>query len=234
MGNLKHIILFAVVTFFCSCNVIEKSSRHGFESGYYQMKSGKENDEKVYLDITNENAAVYPVTQNRLSNKATITIPLIAADSLCYYPFTFYKKSLDIDITTVLFKYRPAIYDLPAQMTTNFNAALYAGWRHDSYHIKSKVNPLGNCQYEIADRGYDFGLFAGPGTTVIGPFSTRNSITSEYDGMILQIGIAGFLESSIASFGISTGFDYLLSPDKNVWIYHKKLWIGFIVGIALN
>ena len=162
------------------------------------------------------------------------TISLEASDSLCHFPLQFIKKSLDIDITSVLFKYRPAIDDLPAQMTVNFNAALYAGWRHDSYRVKSKMSPLGNFSYEITSRGYDYGFFAGPGTTTVGAFSTRNVITNEYDGMIFQFGLAGFIESNVASFGIGLGLDYLLSQDSKVWVYNGKPWIGFIIGIALN
>jgi len=225
---------FAVVIFSCSCNVVEKSSRHGFESGYYQLKSGNKKFEKVYADIAVDKVTVYPVSVNKLSTTALTTIPLIVSDSFCHFPLLFRKKSLDIDITSVLFKYRPAINGLQPQLSTDFNAALYAGRRHDSYRIKSTMNPIGKCQYEIINRGYDYGVFAGPGTTTINSFSTRNAITNEYDGMILQFGVAGFLESFVASFGIALGFDCLLSPDSNVWIYNNKPWVGFIVGIALN
>ncbi len=82
--------------------------------------------------------------------------------------------------------------------------------------------------------GYDLGLFAGTGTTLVGPFSTNNIVTDEYNGMIIEYGLAGFLETDFASFGIAGGFDLLLSPDRNSWIYNKKPWIGLIVGIALN
>jgi hypothetical protein len=82
--------------------------------------------------------------------------------------------------------------------------------------------------------GYDFGVFAGPGVTLINPLTTLNRVTEEYSGMIMQMGIAGFIESNMASFGLSLGFDTLLNPDRKIWIYNKKLWIGFVVGIALN
>jgi hypothetical protein len=52
--------------------------------------------------------------------------------------------------------------------------------------------------------------------------------------MVLQFGAVGFLESSIASFGIAAGYDYLLSPDRNVWIYSGKPCFGLIIGVALN
>jgi hypothetical protein len=52
--------------------------------------------------------------------------------------------------------------------------------------------------------------------------------------MIIQTGIAGFIESNMASFGLGIGFDHLLNRDRDIWIYNKKPWIGFIVGIALK
>jgi hypothetical protein len=77
-------------------------------------------------------------------------------------------------------------------------------------------------------------LFAGPGTTLISPFTTQNKRPDEYSAMIIQTGIAGFIELNMASFGFAVGYDYLLNPDRKIWIYNNKLWVGFIVGIALN
>ncbi len=229
----KIILLLSYVLFFNACAVFEKSARHGFESGYYTLNAGSGLAEKVYVNVLENEVAVYQRKGDQVKNKIA-TISLSTSDSLCHYPLKFSKNSLDIDITTNLLKYRPSVYGLPAQMTVDFNAALYAGWRHDHYRIKSKQNPLGICEYEINNRGYDFGLFAGPGTTPIGPFSTRDAVVNEYSGMIFQVGLAGFIESNVASFGFSTGLDHLFGPDRKVWVYRKKPWFGFIVGIALN
>ena len=146
----------------------------------------------------------------------------------------FKKESLDVDITAILLKYRPSVHGLPGQMTTDFNIGLYTGWRYDRYKIESRLDPLGNNYHKINNWGYDFGLFTGPGATIISPFTTQNKVIDEYSGMIIQTGIAGFIESNIASFGIAVGFDSLLNSDREVWIYNKKPWVGFIVGIALN
>jgi hypothetical protein len=174
------------------------------------------------------------VTGIQIDKNKFLTISLEPSDSLVISPVVFSKKSLDIDITSILLKYRPAIYGLPAQLTTDFNVALYVGWRHDNYNIKSKTDPLGKRYNKISNWGYDFGFFAGPGSTLISPFTTQNQRTDEYSGLIIQTGFAGFIESNVASFGISIGIDYLMNSDKDVWIYTNKPWVGFIVGIALN
>jgi hypothetical protein len=38
----------------------------------------------------------------------------------------------------------------------------------------------------------------------------------------------------MASFGLATGFDYLLGSERNIWLYRNKPWVGFVVGLALN
>jgi len=229
----KYIFLLGGLVSICSCSVIEKSSMHGFESGYYTFKSDKSEIKQVYADLTDDKIDVYRIKENQIDN-IMMTIPFLTSDSLFDHSIKFSERSLDIDISTILFKYRPSVYELPPQLITDFNVALFAGLRHDDYHIKVRKDPLGNYHNGIINRGYDFGIFAGPGTTLISPFTTQNSISDEYNGFIFQFGVAGFIESNVASFGIATGFDYLLSPDRKIWIYNKKPWVGFIIGIALN
>jgi hypothetical protein len=231
----KYIIisvaLFALIT---SCNTLEKASKHGFNSGFYKFESKQKSAQKVYVAVTDEKIDVYHQIENQPDKNAFVTISLKTSDSLPIEPMVFKKESIDIDITAILLKYRPSVYGLPGQMTTDFNIALYGGWRYDSYKIESRLDPLGNNHHKINNLGYDFGLFAGPGATLISPFTTQNKVIDKYSGMIIQTGIAGFIESNIASFGIAVGFDSLLNPDREVWIYNKKPWVGFIVGIALN
>jgi hypothetical protein len=207
---------------------------HGFNSGFYKLESTQKSDQNVYVEITDENIDIYHQTNKQPEKSAFLTIALKPSDSLLIHPVVFTKNSLDIDIAAILLKYRPSVSGLPPQMTTDFNIALYAGWRHDRFKIVKKVDPLGKNLNKINNWGYDFGLFAGPGATLISPFTTQNEVIDEYNGMIIQTGFAGFIESNIASFGIALGFDSLLNSDRNVWIYEKKPWVGFVVGIAIN
>jgi hypothetical protein len=233
--NCKCIIIsISVSGLLSSCSTLEKASTHGFNSGYYKLKSEGKDIQNVYVDVADEQISVYQHKKRHIDQKQFLTIPLKTPDSLNVSQMVFKKQSLDFDLTSVLIKYRPSSYGLPAQLTTDLNIALYTGWRYDSYQVKSKKDPLGKGYYKINNRGYDFGIFAGSGTTLISPFTTRNIRPDEYNGMIIQGGIAGFIELSIASFGIAVGYDYLLSQDRNIWIYKNKPWVGFVVGIALN
>ena len=214
-----------------SCNTLEKASLHGFNSGYYTLGSGKD-AKKVYADVSDEKIEVYNLTGGKVDKDIFMSVS--NPDSLPVSSLNFRKQSLDIDITTILLKYRPSVSGLPSQLTSDLNVSLYAGWRHDNYKILRTTDPLGKSNLKISNLGFDYGFFAGPGTTGINPFTTNNKTTDEYSGMIIQTGIAGFLETNFASFGIAVGLDNLLNRDSDIWIYNNKPWVGFIVGIALN
>lgn len=235
MRNCKFIfpVILTAIALFTSCSTLEKASTHGFNSGYYKLDSGKK-AKMVYIEVTEEKIDVYSRRKKIIDKDIFLSIPIKNPDSLQIIPLKFRKQSLDIDITTILLKYRPSVYGLPSQLTTDLNVSLYTGWRHDNYKITSRTHPLGNRYLKFSNLGYDFGFFVGPGTTSVNPFTTNNRTTNEYSGMIIQTGIAGFLESNIASFGVAVGFDNLLNRDSDIWIYNNKPWIGFIVGIALN
>lgn len=219
---------------FTACSTLEKAALHGFQSDSYKMKKAGEKSRSVYVEVEEENIAVFAVNQGSVEALPELRLSLKQADSVDVEPLKFRKQSLDLDITSVVFKYRPSVFGLPAQMTTDFNLALYTGWRFDYYTIQGKKNARGKYSPKIQSRGFDFGLFAGPGTTLISPFTTRNQRSDEYTGMVLQGGFAAFFELNMASFGLAIGYDYFPGADRKIWIYQQKPWLGFVVGIALN
>jgi hypothetical protein len=233
-SNKKWYAAVVSVLLFASCSTVEKASFHGFNSGFYELRKTDNSNQEVYLDIAAERLDVYDLSAQQSGKQLLYSIPLSATDSIVTDPLVFRKQSLDMDITTLLMKYRPSVYGMPAQLTTDLNMALYVGWRRDIYRVSSKADPLKRSNIHIRNRGYDLGVFAGPGTTLMSPFTTLNRRSDEYSGMIMQAGVAGFIESNVASFGLALGYDYLLNPDRKIWIYTNKPWLGFVVGIALN
>jgi len=227
-------ILLSIAGFLNSCRAIEKASIHGFVSGNYNLQSDRKNVQMVYLDITEDEINVHPLTNARMGRSNFWTIPLMSPDSVGVNVMVFKKQSLDVDMTSIVFKHRPSVQGLPVQLTTDLNMALYVGWRHDRYRLVFVQDPLGRAYSKISGRGYDFGLFAGPGATIIGPLNTNTRVVEEFSGMIIQAGFAGFLETNMASFGMSLGYDFLVNPERTYWVYQHRPWVGFIVGIALN
>lgn len=234
---MKSQYLHLLVTFWCcctACNVVEKSSSHGFGNGIYTVKHDSVQYRKAYLALQEDTIRVYEKVAGTLQPTPALTITPPTSDMDCKSSFTFKKQSLDIDITSILFKYRPGQGGNPPELTADFNAALYSGWRWDYFTLKTKKDPLQNCRQNLSARGFDVGGFAGIGTTPVNPFTTGSVVSDDYSGMILQYGLAGFVETTFVSFGLAAGFDVLLTPDKKSWVYHNKPWVGFIVGIALN
>jgi hypothetical protein len=130
---VRYIIISSlIVSMFSSCHTLERASVHGFNSGFYKFESGKKNTQNVYVDVTDEKIDVYDVSSKQPSKNAFLTIPSMPTDTVSFLPVTFKKGSLDMDITSILLKYRPSVYGLQSQLTTDLNMALYAGWRHDN------------------------------------------------------------------------------------------------------
>lgn len=231
---ILNLLVFFAITGWSGCAIMEKASTHGFERGIYTMKDESRITQKVYIEKDETLIKVYTKWDKGVKSEPILFIPLGVQDSFFYFPISFSKQSLDIDITSVLFKVRSKNAAIPLQLTSDFNAALYTGWRYDNYRISGQGTPLGTCAYRVINRGGDFGVFAGLGATPIYPDVTNNQVNREYSGMIFQGGLAAFLESNVASFGVAFGYDYLLSPDRSFWIYRRKAWVGFVIGVALN
>jgi hypothetical protein len=94
------------------------------------------------------------------------------------------------------------------------------------------ISPLGEETSFIRHIGFDAGVFAGIGITALNPTVTRDAIIQEYDGMVFQKGVAGFISFDNMSVGITIGFDNLLDKNKTSWIYNQKPYIGLLIGIS--
>ncbi|MFN9972454.1 MAG: hypothetical protein ACK58T_21450, partial [Phycisphaerae bacterium] len=97
----------------------------------------------MYADVLEDQIDLYPRIGQQLDRNPLLTITLRPSDTLPAAPIKLRKSSLDIDITTILLKYRPAVSGLQPQLTTDFNLAMYAGWRRDIYTIRQFTDPLG-------------------------------------------------------------------------------------------
>lgn len=232
--TFKHLLLISSILIFSSCTTLDKASRHGFNSGFYKMISSDEKPQSVYVDCMDEKIDIYHQARKKIDLTSFHSIPLVNPDTIEVMPIRFRKQSLDIDVVSIIMKYRPAVNGLPTQLTTDLNISLYGGWRKDNYNLTGKKDPLGKRYTEMRKFGYDFGLFAGIGATDINPYTTNNKTSNDYSGMLFQSGMAAFIESNIASFGVAIGTDFLLNSDRRIWSYQKKPWLGFTVGIALN
>lgn len=230
------IIILIILSCF-SCVPLEKISRHDFDSGYFKMKSKGIRSSKVYINLIEDSVVVHKVTgegktrEPELSSAQGIRIRDIRSGSYLYNSW-FQKNSIDLDLSTVALKYRPAYSGVPNQLSYNINALLYFGIRRDFYTIKSNISPLKKINSNIRHIGFDAGVLAGFGITPVNPTVTNNKTVQEYDGFYFQKGLAVFLSIGQMSVGLALGFDNLLDTNSHIWIYNQKPWIGIVLGIA--
>jgi hypothetical protein len=219
------------------CVPFDKIYSHDFNSGFFKLKTFGLKPEKIYLSLKEDSLVVYPLLlkdKSILSDTSTIRVDKISSvgPGSYFYNSTFIKTSADVDLSTVLLKYRPAVADVQSQLNANINGIFYAGFRKDFFRIKSHLSPLREINTFVRHTGFDFGLFAGIGITPVNPTVTRNRTTREYDGIVFQKGISVFVTFEDMSVGLALGFDNLLDNNKDIWIYNQKPWIGIAIGIA--
>jgi hypothetical protein len=237
---MKRVLLFFIGTLILSlfsCVPVEKIAFHDFSPGYYKLKTPNTENSGVYVDIIEDTIVVYPAIGNKKnlsddtsSFRRAIISNIVEGNEL--YGSCFIKKSADIDLSTVLLKYRPSMGDVPNQLNANLNAALYVGYRKDFYKMVTTTSPLKKKSTSCRHTGYDFGLFAGIGITQINPSVTANKVDLEYDGIIFQKGIGLFVTFGRSSVGMVLGFDNLMDKNKNFWLFNQKPYLGLSIGIA--
>ena len=213
---------------FTGCSTLQNSSKYELANGTYKLKAENKTTNSYVENSGDTIKIVY------LPSKSFKLLPLKTTDT-----FTAKQKlivpSFDIDILTALLKVRPSIkHILPAQLNTNFNGNIYVGKRTDIYNINYHKNAIDEYTRNINHFGMSGGIFLGISNTAMNFTTTNNNILAEYDGIVLQKGIAGIIAVNKLTIGLSIGFDNLLDKNKSVWLYEKKPWYGLMLGLNLN
>ena len=151
-----------------------------------------------------------------------------------YRPWSFQRTEIDVDVFTLPFKIRSAQGNLPSQLNSNFNAALYLGHRIDlyNYHFKP-ITPTLDVR-QVQSRGFGYGMFVGIGSAAINDFVVRAPIGIEYEGVVVNTGVATLYDARIFNIGLAIGIDYLTNTHHQTWIYQQKPWFGVLFGLNLN
>ena len=211
--------------FLIGCRVT--ASQGVLEPDFYRITHTTEPDllkQKVYLkDAGDSIQLLIPATdQHRFVHKAN------------YQSWTFQRNEIDVDVFTLPFKIRPAQAALPAQLNSNFNAALYLGRRIDLYNYQWKSITPSYAVRQLQSRGFGYGIFAGIGSVAINDFVTHTPIGIEYEGVIVDVGVATIYDARIFNIGLALGVDHLMDANRQHWIYQQKLWFGILFGLNIN
>lgn len=236
---LRNITLFigiVLILISSGCATVKTIARHDFDSGFYTVKKDGGGTYKAYADVRDDSIDIYPVITE--GNKEIPDISTHNGSKISevkpgspFYKNTFIQNSVDVDLSTVLMKLRPSQKNVPSQLSYNVNAALYIGLRRDFYKMVPYKSPLKKETSFIRQLGFDAGFFAGIGITPMNPWVTEGKVPIEYDGIVFQKGIAGFITIDRLSVGLSLGFDNLLDSNKKNWVFNQKPYLGLMIGI---
>jgi hypothetical protein len=222
-----------------ACRTLINSPKYQFSDGYYTAKISGKPARKMYIDTEENLIKVYPVKRTDNHPEVdTTTFTLISfqgsQEKGLQKTLYFRQSSFDIDMLSILFKYRPSVQNFPNQFNTNLNGGLYLGYRSDVYSLDIITDPLGKYSRHTNHYGFSFGGFMGLGATAMNPWVTNNHISSEYDGVIWTKGVAGIMGFNRFTVGMVFGLDHLLDGNKQYWIYQGRPWIGIALGLNLN
>ena len=238
MKNFNGILLsLCTVSLFSSCEVLNNTSKFNFINGYYFSKLHTKKTRKFYVVTESDSIKVYPavIASKQIDTISTITLffPPNKKPSK-FYEYSFRNATFDLDVFTIIFKYRAAVQGFPNQLSTGFNGAFFTGYRNDKYILKYAETPLHLAKRQISHYGYSVGGFAGIGTARIDEYVTLNRINYQYDGTVVTTGIAAEFGLNKINFGLVYGFDFLTDRNKQVWINNKKPWFGISLGLNIN
>jgi hypothetical protein len=215
----KIIALFCGLILFTSCSVLKDRPKHQLTDDEYEFKqTGKY--VKVYVDVAEDTVNIIP-----LNNQ-----PVNVFNGKNQF---FLKRSFDVDLLTVPFKYRPVASGFPQQLNANINGNVFLGYRFDRIEIEFQKTPAGIRKVQ-KHRAISFGGFAGLGNTAVTPWTTNYQTMDEYEGFILIRGVALMAGINNLTVGLGVGWDYLTDRDKHIWIYQNKPWYGLTLGLNLN
>lgn len=219
------------------CRSLEENAKYQLSDGTYRFKPSTGKAQRVYVEVEEDSLVIYPLLRGRQKGDTTqaIVLDIEETGSVARKDYLIFSQpSFDLDVITILFKYRPNKPGIPRQLNTDFNGAMYLGYRADSYTIQYKPTPLNNYKRRLNHFGYSIGLFTGLGSTAVTPWVTQDKVALEYDGLVFVNGISANIGLNNLTFGLGLGFDFLMDRNRKHWVYQGAPWLGLTLGLNLN
>ena len=123
---MKYLLLIISLLFIITYSFSQSTTENALRDGHYIFKQLGKRPEKILLHVGEDTLKILSLDGNH------IIIPESGKDEV------FFKKSLDVDVLTILFKFRPGTSNFPRQLNTNFNGNIFFGYRIDRYKLKFK------------------------------------------------------------------------------------------------
>ena len=237
LPSARHMPILLISFLSAGCAVWQNGARHELTDGFYRQRSTK-GDPSVFVKVTGDTLRLYAVSGQRRAPIVDASAPAASywqGASAGRQPIVkLAKRSFDVDFLTIPVKIRASAGTVPAQLNTSLNGAVFLGFRNDTYNVVHHLDPLGITARTINHFGYSLGVFSGFGNTFMSPTNTNNLLQQEYDGIVWNKGLAGIVGLNNLTVGLAVGLDDLLDKNRDIWIYQRKPWVGFVFGLNLN
>lgn len=235
---LKFLSYSFLIFIFSSCRTLDQSAKYDLSDGTYRYKTQTGRLQKAYVQVEEDSLIIHPIPSGGGGMADTSRTTILELKERGHEAkknyLIFTRPSFDIDIASILFKYRPKETYGPRQLNTDFNGAIYLGYRSDRYSIHYKSTPLGDFKRKLNHFGFSAGFFTGLGSSMVAPWFTRDQVQSEYDGLVFINGIAANIGFNSLTFGLGLGFDHLMDSNRKHWVYQGEPWVGLMLGLNLN
>ena len=241
LSNKNYYLVIAIaIAALQSCQTLKQSPKFGFVEGYYKSRIHHKKLKKVYVVPEEDSIKVYTKKEIQRSLVDTLQSFKIAFPANkkpeAFESYTFRQNTFDIDIITILLRYRPPLGTRAYQFSpASFNTCVYFGYRTDSYHLHYIQTPLGTFKRNITHYGFSLGGFTGLGSVNINNGNvTQNAVPNPYDAIINITGLAAFVVVERFTYGVSLGYDHLLDKNRKLWVYQGQLWFGLTIGLNIH
>ena len=119
-----------LVLILSACSTIKDSPKYQLSDGEYEFRQPGEKYKKAFVAVEEDTLRIFLIEKPK---EAFIPQPL--KDQY------FLKRSFDVDVITIPFKYRPSTSSLPRQLTSDFNGNVFIGFRGDRFALHLRRNP---------------------------------------------------------------------------------------------
>lgn len=165
-------------------------------------------------------AHYYDISSPETAKKDSIFIPYKS-----FVAISEWKRGLDVSVLNIPFKIRPKLDTIPGTATADIkNIGLFLGnsFTSDRYFYNGKSSR----------HKFTVGGFLSPTLITLNQTNTNGAVDGDLSQMGLSIGAGiNYTYRSISFVLIPMGFDIGLSSQSKDWIYNKKYWFGFGIGI---
>lgn len=142
----------------------------------------------------------------------------------------YWTKTRVLQAITIPMKIRFKHNDIPAQISTSFNAGIAYGYQFNKSYLRNEYYP--NLTSQIENKvSYTIAGFGGLTPISLKPSNTDNKLNAEESILGIDYGLIFLVSINKINTGVCVSLDTPVQKDGRYWIYNTKPWLGVVLGI---